>query len=133
MLRSTLIVQLFTFVLDAQGADAMSAMEVFPEEFAPRVHHSEKPPRADFPWQGASADLTDSIRFLAERHLVDITPDGRVVPPHATSSTAVMDWFSPEERDEGLGFAPLLQWTSDGVRLPGESEPHDFEVPRAEA
>lgn len=138
MLRSTLVLQLLTFFLDTQGADAKSVMELFPEEFMPRVQRSERPPRADFPWAGASADLTDSIWYLAERRLIRITPDGRVAIPKATADVGSVPMnFSPsepraEQRDEGFGFVPLLEWTGDRVRLPEHAQSYDFEEPRFE-
>lgn len=144
MFKSTLVAQLLTFVLDARGVDMMSVMEMFPEEFTPRAQRSESPARLAFPWTGASTELTDSVRFLEARHLIEVRADGSIVPAGeradarwSTSTPRVgvaeVERGSPSEMDEGFGYEPVLEWTGDRIRLAEPVDPLDFDQPRFES
>lgn len=130
MLKSTLVIQLLTCVLDSQGADARSVSELFPEEFVPRVQGADPASNARLPWLGASPDLMDSLEFLLERHLVEVTHEGRLVP--GAPATPLFERFTRIDQEEGFGFVPVYDPADAPSIAPGHAEPFSFDEPRLE-
>jgi hypothetical protein len=137
MLRRILVAQLLTVLLDTQGADPSRLMEVFPEEFTPNRRGSDCSHRPPFPsdtastaWSTASPDLTEAVTYLVDRHLVAIAADGRLVPAAAVEQAETR--FSLDERDEGFGPRPLIDWNG-GNGLPAVDERFDFDERRLES
>jgi len=155
MIKGTLVAQLLTLVLDAQGVDMKSVMETFPEEFGPRPQRSESTARAAFPWRGASAELTDSVRFLEQRHLIEVRPDGSLAAATPTRFVEIAwsveygvdrstdrggvpddteaERVSASGIDEGFGYVPLDEWSDGRIRAVEPLDPLDFDQPRLES
>ena len=146
MLRRILVAQLLTLILDPQGTDPAELMEAFPEEFTSELDVSAGEPRSALPaqaatsgWSVASADLTDALLFLVDRHLATIEPGGRVVPapPARPDSSAELGSDAERElagvaRDEGFGGETTPAWTAD-PRLDELGDLFGFEQPRLDA
>lgn len=145
MWKSTLVAQLLTMALDLQGVDPQAAQEAFPEEFSTTSQRSESAGSADvarsFPWRGASADLTDSVRYLVARHLVDVRADGTLVSTRGTNGAAWRVERGSSGFESGTHEPRVLPDEAQGMRLdspptpyrllvPRAIEPFDFEVPR---
>jgi hypothetical protein len=131
MLRTTLIAQLLSFVLESQGVDLDALRERFPDEFDPGFNASLAENRRGHDSPGVSPGLNQSLRFLLARNVIEITPLGSLwVPPAAGSSTH--EWFSPAFED-GRGARPVLTRRDLDVRAPAEhADRLDFDQPRLE-
>jgi hypothetical protein len=123
MLRRILVIQLLTVLLDPQGTDPKSLAEAFPDEYTPDLDDSGTPGATAvagrgtrIAWRGASPSLSEALRFLVDREIVTIEPDGRVVAVHAGPPVPEPDGpFSPAEREEGFGVRPLYEWGAGPV------------------
>ncbi|MDZ4775106.1 MAG: hypothetical protein SGI72_18465 [Planctomycetota bacterium] len=116
-----------TLLLDSNGADAAALKEVFPEEFVPKVRVSTGAAKAVSGWRNASPDLEDSIRFLVERRLVVLMPDGRVV------ATAVQECDAKSSlaaREDDFGIEHAVEWAFAGGLPLEHCDPFAFECPR---
>ena len=140
MLRRILVAQLLTLILDPQGTDPAELMEAFPEEFTSELDVSAREPKSALPahaatsgWSVASADLTDALLFLVDRHLVTIRSDGRVIPAPALEPAHDAEHeLADGAREEWFELERPLAWAFDGS-LADFGADFDFERARLDA